>query len=174
MKIHFNKELVMFKKDHEDFENSRKCWICDNAYFDGDVKVRDNCHITGDRYCNISFKLNHKIPFVFQNLNDYDSHLVMHKLWKLNLKINVVPNGLKKYKSFSINNKLSFIFQFLSSSLDSLVKILAKDYSKYLSQEFDNKLLNLVKRKRFYPYEYMTDFESLKNYYQGKRSFIVH
>ena len=22
-------------------------WICDNVYVDGDVKVRDHCHITG-------------------------------------------------------------------------------------------------------------------------------
>ena len=37
----------MAKKDNEDFENSTKCSICDNAYFDGDVKVKDHCHITG-------------------------------------------------------------------------------------------------------------------------------
>ena len=37
MKKHFNKELVMTKKDNNDFENSMKCWICDNAYVDGDV-----------------------------------------------------------------------------------------------------------------------------------------
>ena len=30
IKKHFNKELVMTKKDNEDFENSTKCWICDN------------------------------------------------------------------------------------------------------------------------------------------------
>ena len=37
--------------------------------------------------------------------------------------MNVIPNALEKYMSFSISNKLSFIdsFQFLSSSLDSLV-----------------------------------------------------
>ena len=28
-------------------ENSTKCWICDNDYIDGDVKVRDHCHIIG-------------------------------------------------------------------------------------------------------------------------------
>ena len=52
----------------------------------------------------------------------------MQKLGKLNLKLNVIPNGLEKYISFSINNKLSFIdsFKFLSSSLDSLVKNLGK------------------------------------------------
>ena len=34
MKKHFNKELVMTKKDNEDFENSAKCLICDNSYID--------------------------------------------------------------------------------------------------------------------------------------------
>ena len=37
----------MTKEDNEDFENSTKCWICDNDYIDTDVKVRDHCHITG-------------------------------------------------------------------------------------------------------------------------------
>ena len=44
MKKHFNKKLVMAKKNNEDFENSSKCWICD-VYVDGDVKV-DHCHTT--------------------------------------------------------------------------------------------------------------------------------
>ena len=39
MKKHFNKKLVMTKEDHEDFDNCAKCWICDSAYVDGDVKV---------------------------------------------------------------------------------------------------------------------------------------
>ena len=43
-----------------------------------------------------------------------------------------MPYGLEKYVSFAINNKLSFIdsFQFLSSSLDSLVRNLNKNYFK--------------------------------------------
>ena len=62
MKKHFNKELVMTKKDDENFENSTKCWICDNVCIDDDVKVRDHCHITGKyrgsayRDCNIIVK----------------------------------------------------------------------------------------------------------------------
>ena len=32
MKEYFNKKLVMNKVDNEDFENSTKCWICNNAY----------------------------------------------------------------------------------------------------------------------------------------------
>ena len=97
----------------------------------------------------MNVKLNHTIPVVFYNLKNYDSHLIMQELGKFNLKINVISNGLEKYMSFSINTELSFIntFQFLSSSLDSL----AKNDFKYLSQEFDSNVLNLVKRKGFYP-----------------------
>ena len=66
--------------------------------------------------------------------------------------------------SFTINNKLSFIdsFQFLSSSLDTLVKSLSKDDFKFLSQEFDNNVLDLVKQKGLFRYEYMSDFEVFK------------
>ena len=32
MKKHLNKEVVITKKDNEDFENSTKCWICDHVY----------------------------------------------------------------------------------------------------------------------------------------------
>ena len=80
----------------------------------------------------------------------------MHELGKFDLEINFTRNGLEKYMSFSMNNKLGFIdsFQFLSSSLDSLVKNLGKVDFKYLSQEFDNTVLDLVKQKGFYPYEY--------------------
>ena len=47
--------------------------------------------------------------------------------------------------SFTINNKLSFIdrFQFLSSSVDNLVKNLSKDDFKYLSQELNNNALDI-------------------------------
>ena len=59
----------------------------------------------------------------------------MQALGKFNLKISVIPNGLGKYVSFTISNNLGFInrFQFLSSSLDSLVKNLSKVDFKYLS-----------------------------------------
>ena len=110
MKKHFNKELVMTKEDNKDFKNSTKCWICDNDYFDTDIKVRDHWHVTAKyrgsahRACNINLKLNHKIPIVFHNLKNYDSHLIIEELDKFNLKISVIPNGLEKYMSFTINN----------------------------------------------------------------------
>ena len=134
---------------------------CFNDHVDNDVKVGDHCNITemyrssACRDCNINLKLNHKIPVIFHTLKNYDSHLIIQELGKCNLKINVVPNGLEKYMSLTINNKLRFIdnFQFLSSLFDSLVKNLNKEDFKYLSREFDNNVLDLVKQKGFHPYK---------------------
>ena len=76
MKKYFNKELVMTKEDNKDFENSTKCWICDNNFIDNNVKARDHCHInrktTGSEHkdCNINIKLNHRIPVLFHSLKN--------------------------------------------------------------------------------------------------------
>ena len=123
-------------------------WLYDNS-----VKVRYHYHITGKyrdsahRDYNINSRLNHKILVVFCNLKNYDSHLIMQELSKFNLKISVIPNGLEKYMSLIINNKLSFTdnFQFLSPSLDSLIKNLNDDDFNYLRQEFDKNKLDVVK-----------------------------
>ena len=133
IKKHFNKKLVMTKEDNNNFKNSTKCWNwkcwkCDQDYIDNNSRVRNHYHITGKyrgsahRDFNINLKLNYKIPVVFHNIKNYDSHLIMPELGKFYLKINVVSNGLGKY--LSLNNKLDFSdsFLFVSSSLDSLVK----------------------------------------------------
>ena len=181
MKKHFNKELVMTKKDNEDFENSTKGSIYENNCI-VDIKARDYSHITGKyrgsahRDCNINVKLSHKFSVVFHNLKNYDLHLVMQEPGKFNLKINSIPNGFEKYMSFSINSILSFIdsFQFLSSLLDNLIKTLNKDDFKRLSQKFDNNVLDLVKQKGFYSYEYMSDFQMFKEKLISRKGFSVH
>ena len=67
-------KLVITKEDDSDFENSTKCWICENIYVYGDVKVKDHCHIIGiytgseHRDCNIEVKLNYETLIVLHNL----------------------------------------------------------------------------------------------------------
>ena len=126
----------MTEEGDEYFGNSPKCWICDNIYADGDVKTKIHCHIFGKyrssayRDCNINVKLNHKIPIVFQNLKNYDSHLLIYELGKFYFKINIISNRLEKYMRFKINNKLIFVDIFLSFPL---VKNSSKDDFQYLS-----------------------------------------
>ena len=69
-------------------------------------KVRDHCHITGKfrgaahRNYNINFQLTQKVPVIFYNLRGYDSYLIFNGLDKIDVKINVIPNGLEKYMAF--------------------------------------------------------------------------
>ena len=48
--------------------------------------------------------------------------------------MHIIPNGLEKYRSFTINNQLIFIYSFQIVS-DGLIKNLIKNDFKYLSQE---------------------------------------
>ena len=97
----------------------------------------------------------------------------MHELGKFGFKINVMRNGLENYMSFNISIMLIFInsFQCLSCTLDSLVKNMAKADFKYLSQEFDSNVLDLVKRKGFYAYEHMSGYEKFEEKLPSKEKF---
>ena len=41
MKKYFNKDIFVNKENNQSFESSKKYKICDNTFFEGDVKVRD-------------------------------------------------------------------------------------------------------------------------------------
>ena len=81
-----------------------------------DNKVREHCHITG-KYrgaahfsCNINLKTSKKLVVIFHNSKGYDSHLIFKELSKFKkVKIDVIPNGLEKYMSFTLNNNIVFL-----------------------------------------------------------------
>ena len=106
MKDQFNKNLIMTEKEEYLFQQSNNCWICKKIIDNDDEKVRNHCHITskfrGSAHwdCNINFQLTKKIPVIFHNLKGYDSHLIFSELYKFNLKVDIIPNGLEKYMAF--------------------------------------------------------------------------
>ena len=103
-KKHFNKEFVRTKKDDKNFERSAKCWICDNAFVENDVKVRDHCHVTGkyggaaQRDCNINIILNYKIPIMFHNIKKMVHILLCRNLKKSILKLSYTRQIRKTYE----------------------------------------------------------------------------
>ena len=119
----------MSAEENERFERSNICWIC-GKLINFDEKVRDHCHITG-KYrgsahwsCNINLKVSKIVTVIFHNLKGYGSHLIFKELSKFDCKISVIPNGLEKYMSFTLNNNIIFTdsMLFMNSSLDKLVK----------------------------------------------------
>ena len=88
-----------------------------------------------------------KVLVIFHDLRGYDSHSIIKEITKSDVKVSVIPNGLAKYMTFTINRNLVFIdsMQFMNSSLDSLVKNLSDNDFKYLSEEVNSEFLKLVK-----------------------------
>ena len=82
----------MTKEDNENFESSKKSWVCNNSFVEGDVKVRGHCHVTGNyrcaapRYCNINVSINYKIPIVFTNQKKLMQVLLCKNVANLALK----------------------------------------------------------------------------------------
>ena len=107
-------------------------------------------------------KVSKVLSVIFHNLRGYGSYLIFKELSKFCCNIDIIPNGLEKYMSFTLNKNIVFIdsMLFMNSSLDKLVKKL-NDF-KYLSSVFSEEQLELVKKKRIYPYEYMNSFKRLK------------
>ena len=161
MKKHFNKPLKMTKENETDFQKATKCYICDIKYTDKDIRVRDHCHITGKfrgsahQDCNLKLQMkpdNIKIPVIFHNSRGYDSHFIMQQIGEIakkhtyknkrgeecHMNINCIPNNMEKYMAFMLGNHLVFLdsFQFMSSSLDNLIKNLPDEAFKYTKQGF--------------------------------------
>ena len=67
--------------------------------------------------------------------------------------------------AFTINKNLFFIdrMQFMNSSLYALVRNLSDNDIKHIAQEFCRNLLELVKQKGVYPYEYMGSFKKFSD-----------
>ena len=144
MKTCFNKPLkYMTEDDENEFQKAEVCHICDKEYTDKNIRVRDHCHITGKyrgsahQHCNLKLRLEPdkiKIPVIFHNLKNYDSHFIMQNIAKIvknhtyknkkgeekQMNINAIPQNMEKYMAFMLGNHLTFIdsFQFMSSSLE--------------------------------------------------------
>ena len=84
---------------------------------------RDNIEVHHIGVVITNLKKVTQIPVIFHYLRGYDSHLIIKKVSKFDVKVSVIPNGLEKYMAFTINRNLVFIdsMQFMNSSLHSLV-----------------------------------------------------
>ena len=150
------------KKKKKQFQSSSTCWICEKLIDYNAQKVRDHCYITrkfrGAAHwsCNINLQLTKNVPVIFHNLRGYDSNLIFDELNKFDVKIDVIPNRIKKYMAF-FKQKLSIYWQY--AIYEKLVKKLSENDFKYLTEEFRSKNLELLKQKDAYPHAYMDNFK---------------
>ena len=181
------KPMIPLTKDQiKKYNRASKCHICFKHFKDGDRKVRDHCHYSGEyrgaahSLCNLQYKVPSYIPVVFHNLAGYDAHLFIWELSKYGSQMGVIAKNTEDYISFSIKVEvgkyvdkngeerskeidLRFIdsIKFMSSSLDSLVSNLARGGNdKFFGfDEYNEHQRELLIRKGIYPYEYMDSWD---------------
>ena len=167
------RKLVMTASDEKDFQNAKKCWICQKRYKrdEGEnIPVRDHCHMTGKyrgsahKTCNFRLQISAeriKIPVIFHNLKGYDSHFIIEKLGDIikqePLDVKVIATNAEKYTAIYLDKHLAFIdsYQFMASPLANLAKNLPDEKYIYTSEAFEGERLALMKAKGVYPYDYM-------------------
>ena len=184
------KDMIMSDLDEIKHLEAKKCFLC-NENFNNKVEakktVADHCHFTGlyrgaaHMKCNkdYCFKKYH-IPVFFHNLKNYDAHLIISNLEKLNTKkesISVIAQNSEKFITFSLNRlELKDSFSFLSSSLDTLVKLtkyednkLRDNWQEHFKYSFKGKYIKnekdlfLLTEKEVYPYGYCNDFNKFND-----------
>ena len=73
--------------------------------------MQDHCHITGEylgaahNACNLKLRIYPKsvtIQVICHNLKNYDAHLIMREIGKVQGNLKCIPNNMKKYITFSL------------------------------------------------------------------------
>ena len=147
-----------------------KCFFCARPLLVANYKdsVKDHDHITGKyrgaahNECNFKLRLDPKkvqIPIILHNMKNYDSHLLMQAMARVQGEIKCIPTNTEKYISFSLGN-LRFIdsLNFMQSSLENLVKG-TDSFSVMQKIVPEENKRQLLQKKGIYPYEYMDSFE---------------
>ena len=105
-------DMIYDDNARERFEAAMHCYICEKPLNrDDETIVRDHCHYTGrfrgaaHQGCNLNYKVEkerYKLPVLFHNLKGYDAHLIMQAVKRKHGKINIIPNNMERYISFTI------------------------------------------------------------------------
>ena len=146
-----NKDIIMTEEDKEDYRNNNICRFCEKEIL-SDI-VRDHCHLTesyrgpAHSKCiiNVTQKQSNFIPFVFHNFSKYDCHMLFKKLVDKKKDIvdfEIIPETNEEYISVTSDCvRFRDSYRFLSSGLDSLVKILV-DNSHKTSKDFEEEIFH--------------------------------
>ena len=163
-----SKAMRMTREDWQAYNTATICQVCDKP-LEGD-SVHDHCHITwqfrgaAHNTCNLKLRLNPRtttIPVVFYNLREYDSHLLMQAISKVEGWVSCIPKNTEKYISFSLRQLRFFdSAQFLLGSLDRLVANNKPEaFQITMQHEPDEARHSLLMLKGVYPYEFMDSWE---------------
>ena len=182
MLMRYEKVPDLTEREYEAFSSAKCCHICEKPLTNKCVRVVDHCHFSNrflgaaHQQCNLNRgDDSDKVPVFMHNLSNFDSHLLVSGLKDIGdvgrLKLAGLPFNSERFRTIEINN-LSFVdsLHFLSGSLGSLVDdLMAGGHDFPLLRkmgvprvELTEERLELITRKGFFPYEWVTSLERLQ------------
>ena len=164
MKYRVSREMRLSCLEEQSFKNSRHCWVCRKQFTlidqvaHNDPPVRDHCHYTGKyrgaahNSCNLRIRRTRTIPVLFHNFTNYDNHLFVRSLGKIEGDINVIARNDEKHisvtKEICVSEKSKWKLRFSDTSSFMLVS-LALHVSNLRSVGVENFKIT----KKFFPEE---------------------
>ena len=104
--------IPLTKKEEENSNNQKVCYICKKEFDKSDKKhhkVRHHCHYTGKyrgathNICNLRCKIPKEIPIVFHNGSTYDDYFIIKELVKeFEGNFEWLGENTEKYITFSV------------------------------------------------------------------------
>ncbi len=169
------KDMVMSANEKRKFHDSDQCYLCGINFTMDVVKCRDHCHATGQyigaacQQCNLRRRKPRYLKIFMHNASKFDMHFIIQAIAQFPEEIknvNVLPyNGENfitlKFNCFQFLDSMSF----LPTSLAQLSENLSKSNHDYpiLRQTYLAQFgLDHILRKGFFPYEYCSSFELMK------------
>ena len=175
-------EMIYTRNDYIDFTRAECCYLCQKNFESQNLmKNRDHNHHTGKYLgaactsCNLKRKRIKKIPIFLHNGSRYDFHFIIRALHKKNIgEIRILPYNGEHFRTIEFQGfKFIDSLAFLQASLSQLTEDLSKtnhDYSilkqTFLvkkNENFCQKKFEILMKKSYYPYEYCTNLELMKN-----------
>ena len=104
-----SKSMEVTPEEQAQFNCATKCWVCGDPLNPTGRKVRDHCHFTGKycgaahNKCNLRLMRSKRIPVLFHNFTNYDNHLFLKALGKIEGKIHVIARNDEKHISVTKN-----------------------------------------------------------------------
>ena len=179
--LYSSQNMLYGPDDRAIYEAATNCYLCNIAFDDVIIKVRDHSHLNSAflgaacQKCNLRRKKQKKLKIFMHNCSKYDMHFIIKALSSYHDEIkymSILPYNGENFRTIKFNS-FEFVdsLAFLQASLNELTanlkqtqhsyNILKQTYLVKKMGHFNRQRYEMVLSKSFFPYEYCSSLEKM-------------